>query len=76
MIDKNEGVQADNNKNPSQNRQLKLLGISKTAHYYTPMKKFSREEDIKLLNIIDLIHTKHPYYGTRRIKKLLLTPRQ
>ncbi len=71
MIDKNEGVQADNNKNPSQNRQLKLLGISKTAHYYTPMKKFSREEDIRLLNIIDLIHTKHPYYGTRRIKKLL-----
>ena len=35
---------------------------------YTP---FSSDEDIKLLNTIDTIHTKHPYYGTRRIVKLL-----
>ena len=70
MVDKNEGVQAKT-KNPSLNRQLELLHISKTAHYYKPVEPFSSDEDIKLLNTIDLIHTKHPYYGTRRIVKLL-----
>jgi len=55
----------------SLNRQLKILSISKTAHYYKPIKKFSTKKDIELLNTIDLIHTKHPYYGTRRIVKLL-----
>ena len=55
----------------SLNKQLKLLDISKTAYYYEPVKPFSSDEDIKLLNTIDLIHTKHPYYGTRRLVKLL-----
>ncbi len=55
----------------SLNRQLQLLGVSKTAHYYEPVIPFSSEEDIKLLNTIDIIHTKHPYYGTRRVVKLL-----
>jgi putative transposase len=67
----------------SLNKQLKILGISKTAHYYKPVQKFSSNEDIKLLNTIfqtslrdfaslhDKIHTKFPYYGTRRVEKLL-----
>jgi len=55
----------------SLNKQLKLLDISKTAHYYMPIEKFSSDEDKKLLDTIDIIHTKHPYYGTRRIVKLL-----
>ena len=55
----------------SLNIQLKLLSVSKTIHYYKPIKKFSTKKDIELLNRIDLIHTKHPYYGTRRIVKLL-----
>lgn len=38
MID--DGVQAKDKK-PSLNRQLQLLHISKTAHYYTPVKPFS-----------------------------------
>lgn len=68
MID--DGVQAKDKK-PSLNRQLQLLHISKTAHYYIPVEPFSSNEDIKLLNIIDIIYTKHPYYGTRRVVKLL-----
>ena len=55
----------------SLNKQLVLLDISKTAYYYEPVIPFSSNEDMKLLNTIDLIHTKHPYYGTRRIVKLL-----
>ena len=70
MID--DGVQANNDKiNPSLNRQLELLSISKTAHYYKPVIPFSSDEDIKLLNAIDKIYTKHPYYGTRRIVQVL-----
>ena len=70
MVDNGEGVQA-NSLNPSLNRQLEMLHISKSAHYYEPVVPFSSNEDIKLLNIIDKIHTKHPYYGSRRIVKLL-----
>jgi len=70
MIDKSEGVQAKS-KNPSLNRQLQLLHMSKTAHYYTPVTPFSSKEDKELLDMIDKIHTKHPYYGTRRTVALL-----
>ena len=55
----------------SLNSQLKLLSVSKTLYYYTPIPRFNSSDDIKLLNTIDLIHTKHPYYGTRRLVKLL-----
>ncbi|ASG68354.1 hypothetical protein CDV26_08105 [Francisella halioticida] len=55
----------------SLNNQLKLLSVSKSVYYYTPISKFSSNDDIKLLNAIDLIHTKHPYYGTRSLVKLL-----
>ena len=55
----------------SLNRQLKILSISKTAYYYEPVVPFSSDEDIKLLHTIDKIHTRYPYYGTRRVVKLL-----
>jgi putative transposase len=55
----------------SLNKQLKLLSVSKTAYYYKPISKFSSDGDIILLNVIDSIHTKHPYYGTRRVHKIL-----
>ena len=64
MIDDDGLVQADT---PSLNRQLKLLSISKTAYYYEPVIPFSSDEDVKLLNAIDEIYTKFPYYGTRRM---------
>jgi len=63
--------ETDTKLNISLNRQLKLLSVSKTAYYYEPVVPFSTDEDIKLLNTIDIIHTKHPYYGTRRVVKLL-----
>jgi len=70
MVDESEGVQASTKK-PSLNRQLELLKVSKTAHYYKPIIPFSSEKDIKLLNVIDEIHTMYPYYGTRRVVELL-----
>ena len=70
LVDSEGKVQAkQSNKKiiPSLNRQLQLLHISKTAHYYKPIEKFSSDEDIKLLNTIDIIHTKYHNYGTRRV---------
>jgi putative transposase len=55
----------------SLNRQLELLNISKTAYYYHPIEPFSSDKDKNLLELIDKIHTKHPYYGARRIVKIL-----
>ena len=63
--------QADN-KTISFNRQLELLSVSKTAYYYEPVEPFSKEEDIGLLDTIDKIYTKYPYYGHRRVHQLLL----
>lgn len=54
------------------NRQLKLLSISKSSIYYKPIIPFSSNGDQKLLDTIDRIYTKHPYYGYRRVHKLLL----
>jgi putative transposase len=65
IIDSEGKVQAD--KEPSLNKKLKLLDISKTAYYYEVVEPFSSEEDKNILNEIDRIHTDYPYYGTRRV---------
>ncbi|MCP4971333.1 MAG: IS3 family transposase [Arcobacter sp.] len=51
----------------SLNKQCKLLNISKSSLYYEPVKKFSSEGEMKLLNAINDIYSEHPYYGTRRM---------
>jgi len=50
----------------SLNKQCKLLGIAKSTLYYKPVKKFSTDEDIMLLNALNDIYSEFPYYGTRR----------
>ena len=51
----------------SLNKQCKLLHIAKSTLYYEPVKKFSSDEDIKFLNMLNEIHSEFPYYGTRRL---------
>jgi putative transposase len=51
----------------SLNKQCKLLNISKSTLYYEPVKKFSSDDDIKLLNLVNDIYSEFPYYGTRRM---------
>ena len=72
LVDKPEGVQATSKKIPSLNNQLKMLKISKKAFYYKPIPPFSSDGDLRLLNRIDEIYTKFPYYGHRRIRQELL----
>jgi len=51
----------------SLNKQCKLLHIAKSTLYYTPVKRFSSEWEIKFLNVLNEIHSEFPYYGTRRL---------
>ena len=51
----------------SLNKQCKLLHIAKSTLYYSPIKRFSSEWEIKLLNALNEIHSDFPYYGTRRL---------
>lgn len=51
----------------SLNKQCKVLNVSKSTLYYEPVKRFSSEEDIKMLNALNDIYSEFPYYGTRRL---------
>jgi len=57
----------DTKLNISLNKQCKLLGIAKSSLYYEPVKKYSSEYELLLLNLINEIYSEFPYYGTRRI---------
>jgi len=66
LVSSNVRAKATDTKlNLSLNKQLQLLSVSKTAYYYEPVVPFSSDEDTELLNVIDKIHTKYPYYGTK-----------
>jgi putative transposase len=61
----------DTKLNLSINQQCKLLNISKSSLYYQPIKPFSTDKEIKLLDAINNIYSDFPYYGYRRITKQL-----
>lgn len=63
--DKVQLVEKDNPK-ISISKQSELLEISRSSFYYKP--KAISQEDINILNLIDKIYTKFPYFGSRRIK--------
>lgn len=50
-------------------RQAELLDVSRSSLYYQPVPV--SQEDINLMNLIDKIYTKCPFFGARRIKKVL-----
>lgn len=49
--------------------QCHLLLINRSSYYYKPKPMSS--EDFEIMNIIDELYTEHPYYGTRRMSKVL-----
>ncbi len=55
----------------SLNTQCRLLGVSKSSFYYTPIKPFSTPQDIGVLDAINSIYTDFPSYGARRMTKQL-----
>lgn len=50
----------------SVSRQADLLNISRSSIYYEPILD---PEDVRIMNAIDKIFTKYPFYGHRRIRK-------
>ena len=50
-------------------RQCKLLALPRATFYYQP--KAVRDEDLKLMSLIDRCHLAHPFYGSRRIRDWL-----
>jgi len=56
----------------SQNKQCKLLHISKSSLYYIPSKPFSKGSDLKILDAINNIYSDFPSYGSRRVHSQLL----
>jgi putative transposase len=59
-----------NDKNLTVEQQCSLLGLNRSTYYYEP-KTICDDTDIMLMNLIDRLHTAHPYYGYRRIKSHL-----
>ena len=47
-------------------RQCQLLNLNRSTVYYPP--KGVSDEDLKLMRLIDEIHLKRPFYGSRRIR--------
>jgi len=47
-------------------RKCELLGLAKSTYYYKP--KTVNEYALKLMREIDKEFTRHPFYGTRRLK--------
>lgn len=66
--EKAELVEKDNS-NISLSRQAQLLGVSRSSLYYKPVP--TSQADIVLMNLIDRIYTKCPFYGARQIKRVL-----
>jgi putative transposase len=58
-----------NNNRLSIRRQCVLLGVSRSGYYYRP-RGISLEDQL-ILNELDRIYTKWPYYGSRRMSKEL-----
>jgi putative transposase len=56
--------------NISVSRQAGLLDISRSSLYYQPIIS---SEDIAIINAIDEVFTKYPFYGHRRVRKDLDT---
>ena len=47
-------------------KQCQLLSISRSSAYY--QSKAISEEDLKLMRILDELHLKYPFYGSRRLR--------
>ena len=51
------------------NRQCELLGLSRSGYYYKPTPVV--HEELLLINLVDEIYTKHPFFGARKMASFL-----
>lgn len=50
-------------------RQCELLGLSRSVFYYQPAT--AKEESLRLMEEIDKIYLKYPFFGTRKMTEVL-----
>lgn len=50
-------------------RQCDLIGLSRSSYYYQPSQDSAFDD--QLMRLIDEEYTRHPYYGSRRIRACL-----
>jgi putative transposase len=50
-------------------RQCELLGVHRSGLYYQPLGE--SEESLMLMRLMDEEYTRHPFYGSRRLKEWL-----
>ena len=55
-------------------RQCDLLGLSRSSYYYQPCPESA--ENLALMQEIDKIYTKYPFYGARRLSVNISTDYQ
>ncbi|WP_214660651.1 IS3 family transposase [sulfur-oxidizing endosymbiont of Gigantopelta aegis] len=51
-------------------KQCELIGLNRSSYYYQP-KKPLQNKDLTLMNLIDELYIKHPFYGSRQIRNAL-----
>ena len=52
-------------------RQCALAGINRTKVYAPRLASIPDAQELKLLELIDTEYTRHPFYGSRKIKHYL-----
>ena len=53
--------------------QCELLNVSRATYYEDQQPKAIDAEELKLLALIDEEYTRHPFYGSRKMRPFLLT---
>lgn len=52
-------------------RQCELTGVARSTVYAPELAAVASEEELKLLGLIDAEYTRHPFYGSRKIRTFL-----
>jgi len=63
-----------NDVEPSIIQQCEFIGLCRSTYYYKP--RMMNEKELRIMNRIDQINTKYPFYGSRRICCLLNQERE
>lgn len=51
-------------------RQCELIGLPRSSYYRRPASE--TEENLELMRLIDKEYTRHPFYGTRKMRYYLI----
>jgi putative transposase len=52
--------------------QCQLIDVHRTSHYRKPKQLAPNDEDQLLMRLIDEEYTLHPFYGSRRMRQILI----